>query len=47
MTSRVIYRRRSNRRFLTVSKAAAWLFGAACIALPFGVALAGNLAGIK
>lgn len=48
MTSLVIRRRRSNRRLLTVSKtAAAWLFGAACIALPLAVAVVGNIAGIE
>lgn len=46
MTSHVVYRRR-NRVLLTVIKTLArLLFGAALIAVPFGLALAGNLAGI-
>lgn len=47
MTRYVIRRRRQQTRLLTVSKTAlAWLFGAACIALPLAVAVAGKLGGL-
>lgn len=47
MTSLVIRRRRRDHRLLTVSKDALRLmFGATCIALPWAVAVVGNLAGI-
>lgn len=40
--------RRRNRTLLTVIKTLALaLFGIACMAIPFGVALAGNVAGIR
>lgn len=52
MTSHVIRRTavlsRRNRTLLTVSKTLALaLFGVACMALPLGIALAGNIAGIR
>ncbi len=46
MNSHVI--RRRNRTLLTVSKTLALaLCGIACMAIPLGVALAGNVAGIR
>lgn len=46
MNSHVI--RRRNRTLLTVSKTLALaLFGIACMAIPLGIALAGNVAGIR
>lgn len=46
MTSHVI--RRRNRTLLTVSKTLALTaVGIACMAIPLGIALAGNVAGIR
>lgn len=48
MTSLVIHRIRRQPGLLTVSKTAAlYLIGAASIAIPLGVAVFSNLAGIK
>jgi hypothetical protein len=41
-------RRQRRRVLLTVSKTIALtVFGVACMAIPFGIALAGNIAGIR
>lgn len=48
MTSYIIRRRRRDRRLLTVSKTLLLaLFGAACIAVPFAVAVVGKLGGLQ